>query len=124
MTRAWELRARASPRALDASSTVPNASIRTSSLGTRPPPSNPVVPSSPVPESSSIGLRREEPFLAEDLAEPVQLLRHAPGFLDHLGQGYDLDIAVAADGADAAPAFDDQLDSGDPQARRPDPVDG
>src|SRR2546422_6479755 len=59
-----------------------------------------------------------------DLAELVQLLRHAPGFLDHLGQGYYLDIAVAADGDDAALAFDDQLNGGDPQARCPDPVDG
>src|SRR5438876_11963793 len=66
---------------------------------------------------TGLSLLRVERFLAKDLAELVQLLRHAPGFLDHLGQGYYLDIAVAADGDDAALAFDDQLNGGDPQAR-------
>src|SRR5205807_7934902 len=98
-TRACLVSARARPRALDASSTVPKASIRGSSLAARPPPSKPVMPSSPVPDSSSIGfLRARGPdVLLEDLAEVVQLLGHAPCLLDHFGQGHHLDVAVATD---------------------------
>src|SRR5438093_8936990 len=95
--------------------------MRGSSLGERPPPSSPVVPSSPVPESSSIGLRRG--FSDEDLRELVQLLRHAPLLLDHLGERNHLDVAVAPDRDHAAFALDDQLDRGDPESRGPDPVD-
>src|SRR2546423_13951558 len=98
MTRTCEVSARARPRALDASSIVPKASIRGSSLETRPPPSSPVVPSSPVPDSSSIGLCREGfVFFDEDPGELVQLLWHATGRLDHLGDGHHPDVAVAPD---------------------------
>src|ERR1700756_4493752 len=118
LTRACADRARARPSALEASSTVPNASIRGSSFAERPPPSRPVVPSSPVPARSSIRLRRARDLL-EDFAEVVQLLRHAPRLFDHLGQWHDLDVAVAPDWYDAALALDDQLDRGHPEPRRP-----
>src|SRR5690348_5488237 len=120
-TRACEDSARASPSALEASSTVPNASMRGSSFGERPPPSKPVVPSSPVPARSSIGFRRARD-LFEDFAEVVQLLRHAPCLFDHVGQGHDLDVAVAPDRYHAALALDDELDGGDAEPRRPESV--
>src|SRR5207248_8472873 len=124
MTRACEVSARARPRALDASSIVPKASIRGSSFETRPPPSSPVVPSSPVPESSSIGLCRDGlVFLDEDLGELVQLLGHAPSLLDDLGDRHHLDVAVAPDRDHAALALHDELDGRHAKTGRPDPVD-
>src|SRR5437773_5088637 len=120
-TRPWDVSARASPSALDASSTVPNASIRGSSFGARPPPRRPVVPSSPVPDRSSIRFRRG-PLLDEDPGELVQLLGHAAGLLDDLGDGHDLDVPVAPDRDHAALALDDQLHRGDAEPGRPDPV--
>ena len=83
-----------------------------------------MVPSSPLPARSSIRLRRTAGFLDEDLGELVQLLGHAPCFLDHLRQRYHLDLAVAPDWDHAALALNDQLDRRDAEASGPDPVDG
>src|SRR2546427_8098288 len=95
-TRPWDVSARASPSALDASSTVPNASIRGSSLGARPPPRRPVVPSSPVPDSSSILLRRDRVSFDEDLRELVQLLGHAPPLFCHFRERDGPAVALCA----------------------------
>src|SRR5258708_14846494 len=124
-TRACFVSDLASPSALEASSTVPNASMRGSSLAARPPPSKPVLPSSPVPASSSIlflrvaGTRR----LPKDSVEVVQLLRHPPGFFDHVRDWYNLDVAIAPDRDDPTLAADDQLDSRDSEAGRPYAID-
>src|SRR5258708_12734318 len=85
-TRACFVSDLASPSALEASSTVPNASMRGSSLAARPPPSKPVLPSSPVPASSSIlffrvaGTRRLPAYSVHVL----HLLRHPPRFFHHV----------------------------------------
>src|SRR5690349_18487568 len=97
--------------------------MRGSSFAERPPPSRPVVPSSPVPARSSIRFLRTR-ALFEDLAEVVQLLGHAPRLFDHLGQGHDLDVAVAPDRNHAALALDDELDRGHAKPRRPEAVHG
>src|SRR5436309_15976266 len=124
LTLACDVSERARPTALDASSTVPKASTRGSSFRARPPPSRPVVPSPPVPASSSIRFLRARAgsCLLEDLAEVVQLLGHAPCFLDHLGQGDHLDVAIAPDRDHPALAADDQLDRRDAKPGRPDAV--
>src|SRR5262245_47302078 len=125
-TRACLVSARARPSALEASSTVPKASTLTSSFATRPPPSRPVVPSSPVPERSSRRLRRgaaREALLAEDLVELVELLGHPAAALDNFCQRHDLDVAVAPDRDHPAIALDDQLDGGHAKSCGPDAVD-
>src|SRR5260370_23311119 len=100
-------RGRARPSALEASSIVPKASMRGSSLAVRPPPSSPVVPSSPVPDSSSIGLWRAPgpAFFLEDLAEGVQLLGHPMGFLYHFGPRHHLHTPVSPERDHPPPAL-------------------
>src|SRR5258708_23570311 len=122
-TRGWRLSDFARPTALDASSMVPYASMRGSSLRARPPPRSPVEPSSPDPASSSIFfLRGGTSRLLEDPAQFVQLPGDASRFLDHISERDNLDIAVAPDWNHPAPAGDDQLDSRDSEARGPDAV--
>src|SRR5260370_39664310 len=122
-TRSCGLRDFASPTALDASSTVPYASIRGSSLLARPPPSSPVEPSSPDPASSSIFFLRDGTSrLLEDPAQFVKLPGNATRFLHHVGQRHNLDVAITPDRDHPALPRDDQLDPGHPQTGRPDPV--
>src|SRR5258708_30863716 len=104
-----EARARARPSALEASSIVPKASIRGSSLAARPPPSSPVVPSSPVPDSSSIGLWRAPgpALLPADLSEGAQLPWHAVGFLYHFVQRHPPHPAAAPARDPPPPALPD-----------------
>src|SRR5258708_26499615 len=97
-TRGWRVSDFARPTALEASSMVPYASIRGSSLRARPPPRSPVEPSSPDPASSTIlFLRGATPRLLEDPAHFVKLPADATRFPDHLGEGHNLDVPVAPD---------------------------
>src|SRR5260370_971217 len=121
--RGWRASAFQRPPAPEASSVVPYASVRGSSLRAGPPPRSPVEPSSPDPASSSIlFLRGATSRLLEDPAQFVKLPGDATRFPDHVGEGHNLDVPVAPDWNHPALAGADHLDSRHSEARGPDAV--